>query len=102
MFANGLTSGKILLKDNDTRSISLDGPAHRLFSEYPTLLVLINSKKDKLGNLKYPVLHLKLVDLEMLTLPTILPMLEEMRDIMKKAQQRAMFIAEYSTMHKRT
>ena len=93
MFVDGLIGVNKLLKDNDTRWISLDGPAHHLFSKYPSLLGLINSK-DKLGNLKYPILHLKLIDLEMLlTLVAIIPMLEEMRYIMKKAQQRAMFIA---------
>lgn len=73
------------------------------FSEYPRLLGLINSKKDKLKNLKYLVLHLKLTNVEtLLTLAILLPVLEEMSDIMKKAQQRAMFFAKYSSMRKRT
>jgi hypothetical protein len=33
-FADGVTNGKKLLKDVDTRWISLKGPAQRLFSEY--------------------------------------------------------------------
>ena len=95
VFSNGLISVNKLLKDNDTRWISLDGPVHHLLLEYPSLLGLIYSNKDKLGNLKYLVPHSKLIDLEtLLTLVAILPILEEMRDIMKKAQQRAMFIVE--------
>ena len=37
-FADGITDGKKLLKDVDTRWISLNGPAQRLFSEYQSLV----------------------------------------------------------------
>jgi len=37
-FADGITDGKKLLKDVDTRWISLNGPAQRLFSEYKSLV----------------------------------------------------------------
>jgi hypothetical protein len=37
-FVEGVTDGKKLLKDVDTRWISLNGPAQRLFSEYQSLV----------------------------------------------------------------
>ena len=42
-FSQGLTDGRKLLKDNDTRWISLDGPTHRVMSKYMSLLGLIHS-----------------------------------------------------------
>ena len=87
-FAEGLTDGRKLLKDTDTRWISLDGPAYQVMSEYLSLLGLIHSMQDR-----FPQLYSSLTNVKvLLTLVAILPMLHNMRNIMKKVQQRAMYI----------
>ena len=45
-FVEGLTNGRELFKDNDTRWISLDGLAHQVFFKYPSLLGTIESTHD--------------------------------------------------------
>ena len=45
-FADGVTDGKKLLKDVDTRWISLNRPAQRLFSEFKSLVGLIYENHD--------------------------------------------------------
>lgn len=58
---------------------------------------------DQGGQQKYGDLLERLINVEkLLTLATILPMLEEMRKIMKKIQQRFTYIAKYNTLCKMT
>ena len=103
-FAEGLTNGRKLLKDNDTKWISLDGLAHQVFSKYPSLLGTMESIHDNhSGQWKYGDLLEKLSNIEtLLTLVPILSMLEEMRNNMKKIQKRYMYISEYNMIHKMT
>lgn len=57
--------------------------------------------QDNVENLRCGDLFQRLSNLEtLLTLASLLPMLEEMMDIVKKAQQRAMYIAEYAHLRK--
>ena len=79
-FAIGLTNGRNLVKDNDTKWISLDGPVHRVMSEYPSLLGLIHSMRDRFPRLYSILTNVKVL----LTLVAILPMLQDMRNIIKK------------------
>ncbi len=70
-FVAGLTDGRKLLKDNDTRWISLDGPTHRVMSEYLSLLGLIHSVQDRFPRLYSSLTNVKVL----LTLVAILPIL---------------------------
>ena len=57
--------------------------------------------RDNVENQRCGDLLWRLSNIEtLLTLASLLPMLEEMRLIMKKAQQRAMYIAEYAQLRK--
>lgn len=52
---------------------------------------------------KAPNMLCRLCDIEtILTLAGLLPMLEEMNHLVKKSQERAMYIAKYDKLRKRT
>ena len=52
---------------------------------------------------RFPQLYSSLTNVKvLLTLVAILPMLHNMRNIMKKVQQRAMYIEKYNKLHKMT
>jgi hypothetical protein len=98
-FVDGVTNGNKLLKDVDTRWISLNGPAQRLFSEYQSLVGVMYEHRfsvDKAQDLLF-----RLTDIEtLLTLVGILPMLDEMNVLVKMSQSRTMYIAEYTNARK--
>eukprot|EP01018_Ginkgo_biloba_P020839 Gb_12925 [translate_table: standard] len=100
-FAKGITDGNKLLKDVDTRWISLNGPAQRVFYEYLSLVGLMHEhcfSVDKSQDLLF-----RLTDLEtLLTLCGLLPMLHEMNILMKMSQNRTMYIALYTRARKLT
>ena len=91
-FADSITDGKNLLKDVDTRWISLNGPAQRLFSEYKSLVGVMYELRfsvDKAQDLLF-----QLNDIEtLLTLARIFCLLHEMNVLVKMAQSRTMYIA---------
>lgn len=73
------------------------------FLEYPSLIGLFHITRNESDQPKFPDLLRRLSNLEtLLTLAALLPMLEEMRNIMKATQKRALYIAEYAMMHKMT
>jgi hypothetical protein len=81
-FVDGLTNGNKLLKDVDTRWISLNGPAQRLFSEYQSLVGVMYEHRFSVD--KSQDILFRLTDIEtLLTLVGILPMLDEMNVLMK-------------------
>jgi hypothetical protein len=71
---------------------------HRVISEYPSLLGLFHSVQEKFAQLYSSLTNVKIL----LTLATILPMLQDMRNMIKKIQQRAMYITEYNKLCKMT
>ena len=71
---------------------------HRVMFEYPSLLGLIHSVRDRFPRLYSILTNVKVL----LTLAAILPMLQDMRNIIKKVQQRDMYIAKYNKLHKMT
>lgn len=100
-FADAITDGNKLLKDVDTRWISLHGPMHRVYSEYQSLIGVMYEHCHIVD--KAPNLLCRLCDIEtILTLAGLLPMLEEMNHLVKKAQERDMYIAEYTKLRKMT
>ena len=83
-FADGVTDGKKLLKDVDTRWISLNGPAQRLFSEYKSLVGVMYEHRFSVD--KDRDLLFRLTDIEtLLTLAGILHLLHEMNVLVKMA-----------------
>ena len=54
-FADGVTDGKKLLKDVDTRWISLNGPAQRLFSEFKSLVGLMYENRYNVDKAQDPL-----------------------------------------------
>ena len=100
-FAEGVTDGKKLLKDVDTRWISLKGPAQRLFDEYASLVGVMYEHRSSVEKAK--TLLFELTNIEtLLTLAGILPMLHEMNNLVKLSQSRTMYIAEYTSARKIT
>lgn len=100
-FVEGVTDGKKLLNDVDTRWISLKGPAQRLFDEYASLVGVMyehHSSVDKSKTLLFQLADIK----TLLTLAGILPMLYEMNNLVKLSQSHTMYIAEYSNARKLT
>jgi hypothetical protein len=98
-FADGVTNGNKLLNDVDTRWISLNGPAQRLFSEYQSLVGVMY--EHRFGVDKAQDLVFRLTDIEtLLTLVGILPMLDEKNVLVKMSQSRTMYIAEYTNARK--
>ena len=93
--------GNKILKDIDTRWISLTRPSQRLFSEFKSLVGFIYENRcnvDKAQDLLF-----RLTDIEtLLTLAGILPMLHEMNVLMKMSQNRTMYIAKYTNARKST
>ena len=84
-FADGIIDGNKLLKDVDTRWIFSDGPSHRVFFEYQSLIGLMYKNQDNAENQRCGDLLWRLSNIEtLLILASLLPMLEEMRLIMKK------------------
>ena len=94
-----LQMGKKLLKDVDTRWISLNGPAQRLFSEYKSLVRVMYQHRfsvDKAQDLLFRLIDIK----TLLTLVRILPLLHEMNVLVKMAQSHIMYIQEYTNARK--
>ena len=52
IFSDCVTNGKKLLKDVDTRWISLKGPAERLFNEYASLVGVMYEHRSSVEKLK--------------------------------------------------
>ena len=92
-FANGITDGKKLLKDVDTRWISLNGPSQRQFSDYQSLIGVMYEHRfsvDKAQDILF-----RLTDIEtLLTLAGIIYLLHEMNVLVKMDQIHTMYIAE--------
>ena len=81
-FAIGITDGKKLLKDVETRWISLYEPACRVREEYPSLVGFMHKYRHEVDRARD--LLFRLTDLEtLLTLVGILPMLKEINTLMK-------------------
>lgn len=98
-FADGVTNGNKLLKDVDTRWISLKGPAQRLFDEYASLVGVMY--EHRLSVEKAQTLLFLFTDIETyLTLAGVLPLLHEMNSLVKMSQSRTMYIAEYTNARK--
>ena len=67
-------------------------------SVYLSFLGLIHYVRDK-----FPWLYSSLTNVKiLLTLAAILPMLQDMRNIMKMVKKRAMYIVEYNKLRKMT
>ena len=91
--------GKKLLKDVDTRWISLNGLTQRLFSEYQSLVGVMY--EHRFSVYKAQDLLFRLTDIEtLLTLVRILPLLHEMNVLVKMDQSRTTYIAEYTNARK--
>ena len=76
-FSNGITDGNKILKDVDTKWISLDGTTHRVFFEYQSLIGLMYENWDNAENQRCGDLLRSLSNIEtLLTLASLLPMLE--------------------------
>lgn len=87
--------GKKLLKDVDTRCISLNGLDQRLFSEIKSLVVLMYENHYNVDKAQH--LLSRLINIEtLLKLAGILPMLHEMNFLMKMSQNRIMYISKYT------
>lgn len=100
-FADGITDGNKLLKDVDTRWISLHGPVHWVYLEHRSLIGVMYEHCYMVD--KAPDLFRILCDIETtLTLVGLLRMLEEMNHLVKKTQERAMYIVDYAKIRKMT
>ena len=79
--------------------MSLNGLDQRLFSEYKSLVGVMHEHHfsvDKAQDILF-----RLTDIEtLLTLARILPLLHEMNVLVKMAQSRTMYIAEYTNAMK--
>ena len=101
IFSEGVTAGNKILKDVETRWISLHGPAERVLAEYQSLIGVLYEQRLTVD--RAPDLLNKLSDIEnLLTLASLLPMLDLMNKLVKKAQDRTMYIHEYSDLRKMT
>ncbi|KAH9298549.1 hypothetical protein KI387_030231 [Taxus chinensis] len=90
--------GKKLLKDVETRWISLYEPACRVREEYPSLVGFMHKYRHEVDRAR-DLFHL--TDLEtLLTLVGILPMLKEINTLMKHAQGRLIYIVDFIRMRK--
>ncbi|KAH9296664.1 hypothetical protein KI387_044244 [Taxus chinensis] len=97
-FAIGITDGKKLLKDVETRWISLYEPACRVREEYPSLVGFMHKYHHEVDRARD---LFRLTDLEtLLTLVGILPMLKEINTLMKHAQGRLIYIVDFIRMRK--
>lgn len=95
MEAEGKTNGLRLLRDVETRWISLYKPCLRLFKEYISLVAKMD--KDVAGNADALSLYESLTSLHViLGLPCILPMLEEMNALIKVSQLRDIYVHDYA------
>ena len=79
----------------------MHGPAERVLAEYQSLIGVLYEQRLTVD--KAPDLLNKLSDIEnLLTLASLLPMLDLMNKLVKKAQDRTMYIHEYNDLHKMT
>jgi hypothetical protein len=88
------TQGNKLLNNVKTRWISMLKPTKRVMSEYRTLVVKMAF--DSINNNSAKVNFELLCDIEVLYgLAILLPMLEEVNNLMKLAQARDIFVVDY-------
>lgn len=85
IFSEGVAVGNKILKDVETRWISLHGPAERVLVEYQSLIGVLYEQHLIVD--RAPNLLNKLSDIDnLLTLASLLPMLDLMNILVKKAQ----------------
>ncbi|KAH7428771.1 hypothetical protein KP509_09G016700 [Ceratopteris richardii] len=104
-FSDGISKGRKLKKNIDTRWISLIGPIERLFEEYKSVIGVVNiislSKGIQKG--KAHTLLQMLSDVEtLLYLGGMLPLLREMNNLIKVSQSRDIYVMEYAVARKLT
>lgn len=96
--SKGITIANKLLKDVDTKWISLWGPIERVFSKYKSLIRLTYEQWESVDN-SSKNLH-RLSDVEkLLTLASIIPLLNEINKLIKVAQENTLCIQEYTSLH---
>ncbi|KAH7405300.1 hypothetical protein KP509_15G064700 [Ceratopteris richardii] len=104
-FSDGISKGRKLKKNIDTRWISLIGPVERLFEEYKSVIGVVNimslSKGIQKG--KAHTLLQMVSDVEtLLYLGGMLPLLREMNNLIKVSQSRDIYVMEYAVARKMT
>ncbi|KAH7403976.1 hypothetical protein KP509_15G003200 [Ceratopteris richardii] len=92
---NGISKGRKLKKNIDTRWISLIGPVERLFEEYKSVIGIQKGKAHTLLQM--------LSDVEtLLYLGGMLPLLRKMNNLIKVSQSRDIYVMEYAVARKMT
>jgi len=91
--------GKKLLKDVDTRWISLNRLAQILLSEFKSLVGLMYENCYNVDKAQYLLSRLTNIE-TLLTFDGIIHMLHEMSFLMKMSQNRTMYIVEYTNVRK--
>ncbi|MCO5598189.1 hypothetical protein L7F22_052281 [Adiantum nelumboides] len=91
--AEGLSKGRKLLRDVETRWISLYKPILRLYEEYRTLVSKM--KKDCGDNVEALRVFEELIDIEIIGIPCVLPLLERMHMLVKLSQAQDVYVLDF-------
>ncbi|KAH7314796.1 hypothetical protein KP509_21G020700 [Ceratopteris richardii] len=104
-FSDGISKGRKLEKNIDTRWISLIGLVERLFEEYKSVIGVVNIMSLSKGIQKgkaHTLLQI-LSDVEtLLYLGGMLPLLREMNNLIQVSQSRDIYVMEYAVARKMT